>query len=327
MWVALFVFAIIILALAFEYRVRRPDEIVIYESSGIIRRRKGRIYPRHFSLAILGTIQSTNLKIEAEAKGKIVIHVDIVVSAAASIAHLDNLIRVGGWRKNAVMYAIKELENLLQIYVKEYTEKQEIEDLSSETLSAHLQKKAGSTIEAFGLDIISLNVHAIDPVDEKITEAMQQQETARIIEETEKANQKARVAATKAKLSADEQIAAIAHDLELKKFKIKRIQLDEESRIANLRVKEELERRKMQLEFDRKEIGLLKDNPELMILTPQVARLAEASQNLRNARTVVNLSGNDNLQGTQLVSMIQLFLQNLMASTSKETSKKKKSED
>ncbi len=327
MWIAIGIPAVIIIAFLVEYRIRKPDEIVIYESAGIVRKRKGRFYPRHFSLAISATIHSTDLKVEAEAKGKILLHVHVVATVTASIHHLQNLVRAGGWRKDNVVQALKELENSLQVVVKEFTEKHEIENLPAEALSAHLQKKIGNSVEELGLDIISLNVYAIDPVDDKIAESIQQRETARIIEETEKANQKARVTATKAKLAADEQIAMGEHDLELKKYKLKKTEEEEEAKIANLRIKEELDRRKLQLEFDRKEVELLKDNPELLILTPQVARLAEASQNLPNARTVVNLAGKDGVQGTQLINLFQMFLQNLVGSTAKSASKKKKSEE
>ncbi len=327
MWIAIGILAVIIIAFLVEYRIRKPDEIVIYESAGIVRKRKGRFYPRHFSLAISATIHSTDLKVEAEAKGKILLHVHVVATVTASIHHLQNLVRAGGWRKDNVVKALKELENSLQVVVKEFTEKHEIENLSAEALSAHLQKKIGNSVEELGLDIISLNVYAIDPVDDKIAESIQQRETARIIEETEKANQKARVTATKAKLAADEQIALGEHDLELKKYKLKKTEEEEEAKIANLRIKEELDRRTLQLEFDRKEVELLKDNPELLILTPQVARLAEASQNMPNARTVVNLAGKDGVQGTQLVNLFQMFLQNLVGSTAKSASKKKKSEE
>jgi hypothetical protein len=327
MWIAIGIPAVIIIAFLVEYRIRKPDEIVIYESAGIVRKRKGRFYPRHFSLAISATIHSTDLKVEAEAKGKILLHIHVVATVAASIHHLQNLVRAGGWRKDNVVQALKELENSLQVVVKEFTEKHEIENLPAEALSAHLQKIIGNSVEELGLDIISLNVYAIDPVDDKIAESIQQRETARIIEETEKANQKARVTATKAKLAADEQIVMGEHDLELKKYKLKRTEEEEEAKIANLRIKEELDRRKLQLEFDRKEVELLKDNPELLILTPQVARLAEASQNLPNARTVVNLAGKDGVQGTQLINLFQMFLQNLVGSTAKSAGKKKKSEE
>jgi len=326
MWIAIGILAVLVIAFLIEYRIRKPDEIVIYESAGIVRIRKGRFYPRHFSLAISGTIHSTDLKVEAEAKGKILLHVHVVATVAASIHHLQNLVRAGGWHKDNVVKALKELENSLQVVVKEFTEKHEIENLPSEALSVHLQKKFGNTVEALGLDIISLNVYAIDLVDDKIAESIQQRETARIIEETEKINQKARVTATKTKLFADEQIAQGEHDLELKKYKLKKIEEEEEAKIANLRIKEEIDRRKLQLEFDRKEVDLLKDNPELLILTPQVARLAEASQNLPNARTVVNLGGKKGLEGAPLLNLFQLFLENLVDSTTKSGGRKKKTE-
>ena len=260
MWIAIAILAIIIIAFLFEYRVRKPDEIVVYESAGIIRKRKGRLYPRHFSLAMSGTIHSTELKIEAEAKGKILLHVHLVATVAASMNHLQNLIRAGGWNKDNVVRALKELDNSLRVVIKEFTEKQEIENLPAEQLSAHLQKKIGNTVEELGLDIISLNVYSIDPVDEKITDSIQQRETARIVEETEKENQKARVTAAKAKIAADEQIAISEHELEIKKYKLRKIKEEEETKIANLRIKEELDRRKLQLEFDRKEVDLLKDH-------------------------------------------------------------------
>ncbi|TFG94802.1 MAG: hypothetical protein E4H13_14335, partial [Calditrichales bacterium] len=303
-------------------RIRRPDQIVVYESRGLIKKRTGRLFPRHFSLAISGTIHSTDLKLEAEAKGRILIRVRIIGALTAAPDNLPNLIRAGGWRNDAVVHALKEFDSIIQVAVKEFTQKHEIEDLSSEALSLHLRKKIGQTVDSLGLSVVSLDVLGIDPVDEKIAEAMQQQETARIIEETEKANQKARVAAIKARLAADEEITAGEHNLELKKFKLKKIELEEEAKLANLRVKEELERRKLQLAFDQKEIDLVKDHPELLLLTPQVARLAEASQNLPNARTVVNLSGKDDLQGTQLLSLFQMFLQNLVQNTGKSDKKK-----
>jgi len=324
MWIAIAILAGLFVAFLFEYRIRKPDEIVVYESAGIMRKRKRRLYPRHFSLAISGTIHSTDLKVEAEAKGKILLHVHIVATVAASINHLQYLVRAGGWHKDNVARALKELDNSLRVVIKEFTEKHEIENLTAEQLSSHLQKKIGNTVEELGLDIISLNVYAIDPVDEKIAESIQQRETARIVEETERANQKARVTATKAKLVADEQIAMGEHDLELKKYKLKKTREEEEAKLANFRIKEELDRRKLQLEFDRKEVDLLKDNPELLILSPQVAKLAEASQSLPNARTVVNLSGKKGMEGTQLISLFQMFLQNLVDSTTSSGGKRKK---
>ncbi len=44
----------------------------------------------------------------------------------------------------------------------------------------------------------------------------------------------------------------------------------------------------MRLAFEKEELEVLKSSPELLMLTPQAARLAEASQNLKNARTVIS---------------------------------------
>jgi hypothetical protein len=53
---------------------------------------------------------------------------------------------------------------------------------------------------------------------------------------------------------------------------------------------------------------LLKNNPELLMLTPQAARLAEASQSLKNARTIVSLSSQDLPQGSELLGMFRGLL-------------------
>jgi hypothetical protein len=118
MWIAIAILAVIIIAFLFEYRIRKPDEIVVYESAGIMRKRKRRLYPRHFSLAISGTIHSTELKVEAEAKGKILLHVHVVATVAASIHHLQNLVRAGGWRKDNMKSRVCQLKHCLPTFRK-----------------------------------------------------------------------------------------------------------------------------------------------------------------------------------------------------------------
>ena len=44
------------------------------------------------------------------------------------------------------------------------------------------------------------------------------------------------------------------------------------------------------------------------MLTPQAARLAEASQGLKNARTIVSLSPQDLSQGSDLLGTLQRML-------------------
>lgn len=304
------IFASLVFYLLYEYRLRRPDQLVLYESNGKIVLRKGRFYPRHFSLVLPRTIHSVQMNIDASAKGNLDIKVRLAMSVALSLEHVDVLIKAGGWNNSAVQEAAKELEIVVYSLVREFTEKFEVEDLSSEKILDYLKNKIGVSKENFGLDVISISVQSLEILDQKIAEAIRQQESARIFEQTEELNQKGRIAAAKAKFHAEEEIALMESELELKKFELKRAEIEKDAEISRRRVEEELNRKKMQLEYEKQEIELLKNNPELLILTPQAARLAEASQSLKNARTVVSLSSKDGSPGSELINILQNLLQN-----------------
>lgn len=305
--------AVIIVGLfAYEYRLRRPDQLILFESAGVIGFRKARWYPRHFSLALPGTTHLVETRVEASAQGNMPVVVRIAVSVAAARDSIAALIRTGGWNPGAVARASKELETLLSAQVKEMTERSGLEELASESLRDHLMQRAATSRQNFGLEIIALTVQSIDPVDASIAEALRQRESARILEQTEALNQKARVAASEAKLRADEQIAAITHALELKNLALKKEEQEREGQLATQRVEDELKRSRMKLEFDREEMGLLKEHPQLLLLTPQAARLAEASQTLKNARTVVSLAPGDAEAGGKLLGLFQMFLENML---------------
>jgi hypothetical protein len=137
---------------------------------------------------------------------------------------------------------------------------------------------------------------------------LKQQEHARILEQTELLNQKARIAGARAKLKADEEIALLENEIELKKYDLKKSQLERESVLADIRMNDELKRNRKKLEFDKEELDLLKSSPELLMLTPQAARLAEASQSLKNARTIVSLSPQDVAQGSEVLGLFQKLL-------------------
>jgi len=312
-----------VIVFLYEYRLRTPDQLVLSESQNKIVLRKTRLYPRHFRLALQNTIHSTQLVIEASAKGNLDIKVKLAITVAVSLDNISSLIRVGGWNNNAVAKSTEELETIIYSLVREFTEKYEIEELSSEKIYNYLLEKVNVSKVKLGLEIVSLTLQSLEAVDSKISEAMRQQESARILEQTELLNQKARISATKAKLKADEEIAILENGLELKKFELKKTELEKESALAQKRLEDELKRKKMQLEFDNKELELLKNNPELLLLSPQAARLAEASQSLKNARTVVSLSPNDLSQGSDLIGMFQNFLQNAVSNTSKKNEEKK----
>jgi hypothetical protein len=324
MWVyALAAALIIIIAyLFYEYRLRKPDHIILYEKAGDVKQRRRRLYPRHFSLALLGTTHSLSVKVEAEAKGKIGLQVVVVLSVAAADGYLSQLIRAGGWNEDAVAKAAKELQVVVYSAVKGYTELYALEELSSAKLAGQLQEQLSKTSHDLGLDLVALSIQSIDPLDEEIAEAMHQQESSRILEQTESEKQKARIAATRVRIDADEKIALAEHNLELKRYELKKVTEEKEAAIATLRVQEELKRREMQLAADKKELELFKQNPELLLLNPQFTRLAEASQTLRNARTVISLSPQEVNQGSHVLGLLQSFLQNLVPGVTKSAEKK-----
>ena len=94
----------------------------------------------------------------------------------------------------------------------------------------------------------------------------------------------------------------------MKKLDLRKKVEEIESKLAEKRVSEELARKEMQLTFEKKEMELLKNNPELLMLSPQLARLAEASQQLPNAKTIVSLAQGDVQKGSQLLDTIQEVL-------------------
>lgn len=303
---------VVCIVIALEYRIRKPDQIVLFEGrDGRLGIRKFRFYPRHFSLPLSKTVHSSMLTVEASAKGNLDVRVKISVAVAASLEHLAVLIRVGGWSTSAVGYAAKELEVLLQSYIKEFTEQREIEELSSEKLSHYLHERSHETRTMLGLEIISLAVLSLEPVNARIADALRQREQARILEHTEKLNQEARIAAAKARLKADEEISALENELELRKNELKMMQFEKETALADARAEHELRLNRMRLEFDAEELRMLKESPELLLLTPQAARLAEASQSLKNARTIVSLGPAD-AQGSDLLGMFQSVIKDAL---------------
>ncbi len=115
----------------FEYRIRKPDVLLLYESKGQISVRKGLIYPRHFSLPLERTTCPIQLTIEATAVGNLEVTVKLVGSVAPSLEHIQSLIRIGGWNHEVVEHAANEAQVIFQGLVKEYTEQCEIHALSS----------------------------------------------------------------------------------------------------------------------------------------------------------------------------------------------------
>lgn len=308
MWIA-GVVALILIALAlYEYRIRKPDQLVLHEVDGTIRVRTRLFYPRHFSLALPGTTRQVEAKVDSVARGGVQIRTTIAVTVAPSRDHLASLVRVGGWNQEAPIVAAKLFDTVIQGIVKSYTESQPFEELSSDQLAKHLSSELKLQAQQFGLEVVSLAVQAVDATDPEIAEAVRRREASRILEQTELLNQKARVAAALAKLRADEQIALSEHELELKRFDLRKAVLEQEASLAEQRTADELKRNRMKLAFESEELALLKSSPELLLLSPQAARLAEASQDLKNARVIVSLGSTDAERTAGLPAMFRRFL-------------------
>jgi hypothetical protein len=71
MWIAGVIAVLLIVLAAYEYRLRKPDQLVLYETDGTIRLRGRVFYPRHFSLALPGTTHQMELKIDGVARGSV----------------------------------------------------------------------------------------------------------------------------------------------------------------------------------------------------------------------------------------------------------------
>lgn len=292
-----------------EYRIHQPDVLVLYESKGRIGVRKGLVYPRHFSLTLKRTTYPIQFTIEATAAGNLGVRAKLVGSVAPSLEHIQSLIRIGGWNSEVVARAADEAQVLLQGLVKEYTERSEIHALSSTGILNYLNERSDLFKDKFGVELISIAIQLLEPTDPEIADALRQQEQARLLEQTEHLNHQARVAAAKAKYQADEEIAEMEHTLELKKAELQKILLEVESVVTHQSLEDELARNRMRLAFEREELEVLKSSPELLMLTPQAARLAEASQSLKNAHTVISLTPQELIHGSEFLSLFQSLVQ------------------
>jgi len=305
---------ICVLLFLWEYRIRHPDVLVLYESKGQINIRKGLIYPRHFSLTLQRTTHPIQLTIEATAEGDLGVRIKLVGSIAPSVKYIQCLVRVGGWNHEAVAHTANEAQVLIEGLVKEYTEHVGIHALSSTGIMNYLNGQSALLEEKFGVELVSLTIQSLEPIDAEIADALRQQQQASLLEETERKNHEARVAAAKAKYQADEEIVEREHALELKKAGLKQILLEKESELARQRLEDELVRNRMRLAFEKEGLDVLRSSPELLMLTPQAARLAEASQNLKNARTVISLSPQDLEHGSEILGLFQSLLQKALES-------------
>jgi hypothetical protein len=302
------VVVVIGLLIAFEYHIRQPDTLVLYESKGRIEFRKGLLYPRHFSLQFKRTTSPIQLDFDVTAAGNLGVQIKLVGSVAPSLNHIQALIRVGGWSSDALAHAADEAQVLLEGMVKEFTEQSEIHLLSSASILKYINERVGLLEERLGVELITLVVQDLEPTDPEVADALRQREKARLLEETEELNQNARLLAAKAKYQTDQEIFQLEHSLDLKKLELDKELQEKEAYLAHQRLEDELERKRMNLAYEKEEVNILKGSPELLLLTPQAARLAEASQNLKSARTVISFTPQELAQGSELLGLFQKIL-------------------
>ena len=308
-------FTLLFIALAFfEYRIRKPDLLILSERKGKIGIRKGLFYPRHFSLPLKRTAHPIQLTSEVTAVGNLAVQVKLAGTVAPNLDNVETLVRAGGWNSDAVARSAEEAQLILLGLVQAFTEQYEIQTLSSNDLLNSLNQQAEILNKKLGLELISLAVLSMEAADPEINNALRQQEQARLLEQTERLNHQARAAAAKAKYQTDEEITTMNHDLELKKTQLKKVLIEEEAAVAQQRLEHELERNRLQLTFEKEELDILKSSPELLMLTPQAARLAEASQNLKNARTVISFTPQELSHGTEILKLFQALIQKALES-------------
>src|SRR5512141_1554550 len=87
---------VVILAVVFEYRLRQPDMLVLYEANGKIALRSGLLYPRHFSLPIKRATHPIQISVEATAAGNLGVNIKLVGSVTPALDNIQMLVRVGG---------------------------------------------------------------------------------------------------------------------------------------------------------------------------------------------------------------------------------------
>jgi len=166
----------------------------------------------------------------------------------------------------------------------------EITEVTREKLGEALRTRLRDLSPNLGVTIASVVVSAAEAADKKIADAIRQKEEARIQEETERANQQRRIATEKLRLKADDTIARLKHEMEMARLRLRETEELAAAQLDQKILEKEAEKKRLNLEIEREEVALLAQNPELLMLAPQLSRLVEASQQLKNARTVVTLS-------------------------------------
>jgi len=284
--------ALVILLFVFVmlYRFRRPDQLVIIYQKGRLVLCRRRIYFKKFALPIPASVQTVLAEVNTQAKGKIDIAVKVSVSFYPDPERVDSIVRVGGWNPDCVERISKELRGTAQGLISDYAEQKELSFLTREELAQVIKEKLKLQEGTMGIKVTAVTVQKLEAIDEKIAEAIRQLEEAKIQERAEKAIQDARLSQAITKLETNQRIMEEEHKLEMRSLTLKEAQEIEGAKLAKTSVQMETERRRLLLEVEKEELDVILKNPKLFLLAPQLAKLTEASQQFKNAETVINVS-------------------------------------
>jgi purine-nucleoside phosphorylase len=277
-------------ALFFLFQRKRPDQLILLEKKGKVVEWTRSFYPKRICLSLSNTVHSFTAEVRTMGRGKIEVLIKVSVSFHTNPAKLENLIRVGGWSTAALKNVEKEITNAVPGIVGSVVENLEITEMQREAIARNLLEKLERLAENSGVQISTVTVISADPVDAKITEAIKKLEEARLQEIAERTLQTSRTLQAELKAQADQRIAQAEHEVAMKKLALQKIREAEAAELALATVKQQNERRKLELEIEKKEVEIFTQNPALLLLAPQLTRLTEASQQLKNAETVVSFS-------------------------------------
>ncbi|MBN2090760.1 hypothetical protein JW964_14200 [candidate division KSB1 bacterium] len=281
---------IVIVVLYILFERKRPDQLILIEKKGKVMVWTRAFYPKYLCLSLPYTTRSVTTEVKTQARGKIDANIKLTVSFYPDAEHIENLIHVGGWSIDALARIEKELAGTVQGIVGEIIEPLDIAEMTREHIAKTIKTRLNSIATNIGVIITGVTVLNAEASDLKIAEAIKKTEVAHIQEEAEKTIQASRTAQAEMKAKADQAILNAEHDTIMKKLALRKIEEAESAILAKAALEQQVERRNIELAIEKSEVELLAQNPALLLLSPQLTRLTEASQQLKNAETVVTLS-------------------------------------
>lgn len=282
------IIAIVLLYVLYERK--RPDQLILIEKNGKVTIWTRAFYPKYRCLSLPYTTRSLAAEVKTQARGKIDMIIKLNVTFYPDVEHIENLIHIGGWSTAALVRIEKELAGMIQGIVGEVIEPLDITEITREFIAKTIKTRLNSNAINIGVIITGVTVLSAEASDPEIAEAIKKTEVARIQEEAEKTVQASRITQAEMKARADQAILNAEHDTSMKKLALRKIEEAESAILAKAAMEQQVERRRIELKLEQAEVELLVKNPSLLLLSPQLTRLTEASQQLKNAETVVTLS-------------------------------------